>query len=66
MPPYIVFDDRTLRLVAAHLPMTEAALLAISGIGPVKVEAYGSDLLSITEAARDTSRQADGPPPDTR
>ena len=58
VPPYIVFDDRTLRLVAAHLPVTEAGLLAISGIGPVKVESYGSDLLSIAESAREEAQQA--------
>ncbi len=53
VPPYIVFDDRTLKLVAAQLPVTEAGLLAVAGIGPVKAESYGSELLTITEAARE-------------
>ncbi|HET9075458.1 MAG TPA: ATP-dependent DNA helicase UvrD2 [Acidimicrobiales bacterium] len=55
VPPYVVFDDKTLKLVAALLPVTEPGLLAISGIGPVKVESYGSDLMAITEAARESA-----------
>lgn len=57
-PPFIIFDDKTLRLVAAILPVTEAGLLSISGIGAVKVESYGSDLLTISEAARATAQAA--------
>lgn len=52
MPPYVVFDDRTLRTVAALLPVTEAGLLAISGIGPVKLETYGTEIMAITEECR--------------
>ena len=51
-PAFTVFDDKTLRLVAAVLPTTEAGLLAIAGIGPVKLETYGSELISITEQLR--------------
>ncbi len=51
-PAYVVFDDKTLRLVAALLPTNEAGLLAVSGIGPVKLEAYGDDLISIAETLR--------------
>ena len=51
-PAFVVFDDKTLRLVAASLPTDEAGLLAISGIGPVKLEAYGDDLIAIAEALR--------------
>jgi len=47
-----VFDDKTLWLVSAVLPITEAGLLAISGIGPVKLESYGDELISITEQLR--------------
>ncbi len=51
-PAYVVFDDKTLRLVAALLPTSEAGLLAVSGIGPVKLEAYGDDLIAIAESLR--------------
>ena len=51
-PAYVVFDDRTLRQLAARLPTSEAGLLAVSGIGPVKLEAYGDELIEIAEQLR--------------
>jgi superfamily II DNA helicase RecQ len=51
-PAYVVFDDKTLRQVAAVLPVDEAGLLSISGIGPVKLETYGDELLAISEELR--------------
>jgi DNA helicase-2/ATP-dependent DNA helicase PcrA len=51
-PPYVVFDDKTLRMVAATLPTSEAGLLSISGIGQVKLDSYGTDLIVIAEAIR--------------
>ena len=51
-PAFVVFDDKTLRLVAATLPISEAGLLAISGIGQVKLESYGDELISIAEELR--------------
>jgi ATP-dependent DNA helicase RecQ len=51
-PAFVVFDDKTLRLVAATLPISEAGLLAISGIGQVKLETYGDALISIAEELR--------------
>jgi DNA helicase-2/ATP-dependent DNA helicase PcrA len=51
-PAFVVFDDKTLRLVAAVLPTNEAGLLALSGIGPLKLESYGDELISIAEQLR--------------
>ncbi len=51
-PAFVVFDDKTLRTLAAVLPTTEAGLLAISGIGQVKLETYGDDLIAIAEQLR--------------
>lgn len=51
-PAFVVFDDRTLRQLAAVLPTTEAALLAVSGIGPAKAERFGDDLLALADALR--------------
>ena len=51
-PAFVVFDDKTLWLVAALLPTAEAGLLAISGIGPVKLENYGDDLIALSERMR--------------
>ena len=45
IPAYIVFSDATLQAIAEALPTNTAELLKISGIGQVKVERYGQDLL---------------------
>ncbi len=46
VPAYVVLTNKALLAVAANLPTSEAELLAISGIGPAKVERYGADLLA--------------------
>jgi DNA helicase-2/ATP-dependent DNA helicase PcrA len=51
-PAYVVFDDKTLWLIAALLPTHEAGLLEISGIGPVKLENYGDELMVMAEKLR--------------
>jgi superfamily II DNA helicase RecQ len=51
-PAYTVFDDRTLRALAAALPTSESGLAAIPGIGPVKMESYGPELTSMFEDLR--------------
>ena len=45
MPAYIVFSDATLTAIAEELPTSEDDLLLISGVGPVKVERYGTGIL---------------------
>jgi superfamily II DNA helicase RecQ len=47
VPAYIVFSDAVLRSMAASLPTTERELLAISGVGPVKLERYGARFLEL-------------------
>ena len=47
VPAYIVFSDATLTSVAERFPTTEAELLDIPGIGPIKVERYGAGLLEV-------------------
>jgi DNA helicase-2/ATP-dependent DNA helicase PcrA len=54
VPAYVVFADATLEAVAARRPATHRALLAVSGLGPVKAERYGDTLLRIV------SEHADG------
>jgi ATP-dependent DNA helicase RecQ len=41
VPPYLIFNDRTLALLAAHKPETEAELLSIKGIGEKKAADLG-------------------------
>jgi ATP-dependent DNA helicase RecQ len=50
VPAYIVFSDKVLREMAAHRPDTPAGLLAISGVGPAKLERYGADFLDLISA----------------
>jgi DNA helicase-2/ATP-dependent DNA helicase PcrA len=52
VPAYVIFDDRTLRSIAATLPVTEAALLRLRGVGPGKFEAYGAELLALAGELR--------------
>lgn len=51
VPAYIIFTDATLLAIAEQLPTDEAGLLNISGIGPVKVERFGAELLAVIAAA---------------
>jgi len=47
VPAYIVFNDRTLAAIAATRPTTESELLAVPGLGPAKLERYGSQLIEM-------------------
>lgn len=58
-PAYTVFDDKTLKALAAALPASESGLAAITGIGPVKLEAYGPELTAMFEEFRSGERIAD-------
>ncbi|MEM8705452.1 MAG: ATP-dependent DNA helicase UvrD2 [Actinomycetota bacterium] len=53
MPAYVIFNDATLTQLAARLPSSEGDLLRISGIGSVKVERYGDEILAIVAEHRD-------------
>jgi hypothetical protein len=44
---YLILNNETLGLVAQANPQTLEALLAIKGIGPVKLERYGPDILEV-------------------
>jgi ATP-dependent DNA helicase RecQ len=52
VPAYIVFNDATLIAMAATKPQTEAELLAVSGVGPAKLEQYGEAFLEVLRAAK--------------
>jgi DNA helicase-2/ATP-dependent DNA helicase PcrA len=47
VPPYVVFHDKTLVLIAEARPTSSAALRSISGVGPAKVDRYADDLLAV-------------------
>jgi ATP-dependent DNA helicase RecQ len=45
VPPYVIFSDRTLTEMAERVPVTLDDLLAIAGVGAVKLERYGQAFL---------------------
>jgi ATP-dependent DNA helicase RecQ len=47
VPAYIVFSDAVLRQMAQTVPRTREGLLALSGVGPVKLERYGDEFLQV-------------------
>ena len=47
MPAYIVFSDKTLKLMASVLPTTENEFLSISGVGMNKMEKYGTEFMDV-------------------
>ncbi|PAP77772.1 RecQ family ATP-dependent DNA helicase [Rubrivirga marina] len=51
VPPYVVFNDKTLRAIAQSRPASEDEMLAVSGVGPAKWERYGADVLGLVAEA---------------
>lgn len=49
VPAYVVLDNKTLDAIAAATPDSLAALGAIPGIGPAKLERYGADILGLLD-----------------
>ena len=55
VPAYVVASDRTLREIAVLKPRNEAELTMAHGIGPQKLERYGTELLAAVAGARAAS-----------
>ena len=51
VPAYVVAHDATLFAIAEDRPRTLAALRRIRGMGPLKLESYGDELLAIVARA---------------
>jgi len=49
VPPYVVMSDAHLKGIAERKPSTLGELARCSGIGPLKLERYGEDILGILE-----------------
>jgi ATP-dependent DNA helicase RecQ len=47
MPPYVIFHDATLRLIAAAPPSTLAGLALVNGVGETKLARYGQQILDV-------------------
>jgi ATP-dependent DNA helicase RecQ len=53
VPSYVVFHDSTLAAVAAARPHDAETLLAVKGVGPAKLEAYGAAVLRLVRPSSD-------------
>jgi len=51
MPPYVVMSDAHLKGIAGQAPGSLVELARCPGIGPVKLERYGDDILRVLEQA---------------
>jgi ATP-dependent DNA helicase RecQ len=47
VPAYVIAHDSTLATIAAEQPSSPAALRRIKGMGPLKVDSYGAEILEI-------------------
>lgn len=62
VPAYVVLHDRHLQLLAEARPSSLAALGRCPGMGPLRLERYGTELLAvIASAAGDDDRHAASP-----
>jgi DNA helicase-2/ATP-dependent DNA helicase PcrA len=55
VPAYVVFHDSTLKEIAARLPRSAEDLGELAGIGPAKLDRYGSEVISLIEEAATSS-----------
>ena len=53
VPPYSICNNKTLVAIAAAMPDSLAALEECYGMGPARVERYGSALLELIDPFRD-------------
>ena len=51
MPPYVILHDSALEAIARARPASRDELLEVPGMGPVKFERYGRDILAIVASA---------------
>jgi len=51
IPAYVVFHNSTLAEIASRCPQTIAELASVPGVGPTKLERYGSEVLATLAAA---------------
>lgn len=47
VPPYFILSNQTLTNIANFIPETMDELLSVNGIGKVKLETYGEDILNV-------------------
>ena len=50
VPPYMILNSSSLKEISGRYPLNEEQLKDIGGIGPVKIEKYGKDIIEIVES----------------
>jgi ATP-dependent DNA helicase RecQ len=50
--PYMVFSDATLRAMAERRPRDQRSLLAVPGVGQLKLQTFGADFLEVLAEGR--------------
>ncbi len=60
VPPYVIFNDYTLKEIAARLPFDGQEFLAISGVGEVKARQYGMQFLSVVRKFKKENPATEG------
>ena len=61
LPPYMVFNDRTLRDMARLRPITDAQFLAVNGVGDSKLAKYGKRFMEAIAGFDDWQRRYSAP-----
>ncbi len=47
VPPYVIFHDKTLKEMLEMKPLTNDAMLKLSGVGDTKLERFGAEFLDV-------------------
>ncbi|MDY6055148.1 ATP-dependent DNA helicase UvrD2 [Micrococcus sp.] len=47
VPPFVIFTDATLEVIAETMPTTPAELITVKGVGKTKLDRYGSDVIEL-------------------
>lgn len=58
MPPYIIFNDKTLIDMSVKLPHDRATMLNVTGVGEAKYEKYGERFIEAVTAFMDKNSEA--------
>jgi ATP-dependent DNA helicase RecQ len=61
VPAFVVFSDATLKGLAAAKPFNPQEMLAVSGVGPAKLERYGEAFLAVMRQHEDSIKDNEGP-----
>ena len=64
VPAYIIFNDKTLSEMATDMPLSEASMLEVSGVGQQKFELYGQlfldEILTFAKGAQNNGSKIKG------